>query len=102
MTILLRILCFLSDVDVPKIMLSRANSSHKSWNVIDEIEELIVFEVELYIDLLAHAIELNNTIHSLASHAFITTTKSSFQKRDFLVDKELQSYVVQSTPNSNE
>lgn len=75
---LLRIFCFLSKINVLKIMLLRINLFYKFWNVIDEIETLIVFEAKLYIDLLAYAIKLNNTIYFLASHAFITTIEGSF------------------------
>ncbi len=102
MATLLRILCFLGGADIPEIMLSRASSPHKSWGVTGEIEEVTLFGAGFYIDLLADAAETNNTIHSLASHALITKTEGSFQKRGFSVDKKLQLYVVQSTPNPDE
>jgi len=92
-------LCFLGGADVPEIMLSRANSPHKSWGSTGEMEEVTAFEAGLRIDLLANAAEMNSAIYCLTSYAFITTKEGAFQKRGFSIDSHLQSYLVQSTPN---
>lgn len=67
-----------------------------------EIEEMTAFEAGLHIELLANAAEMNNTIRCLISHALITTIEGAFQKRGYLVDKKLQSFIMQSTPNPDE
>ena len=96
---LLRILCFLDRVDIPEIIFSRANLFYKFWNITGEIEEVILFETEFYIDLLVDTTETNNTIYFLVSYALIIKTDNSFQKRDFSVDKMLQLYIMQSASN---
>ncbi len=78
MAILLKILCFLGGVDVPEIILSRANSPHKSWGGSSEVEEVTAFEAGLYIDLLANIAEINNIIRCLASYILITTVEGAF------------------------
>jgi len=100
-TTLLKIFCFLNNVDILEIILLYINLSYKFWNITDKIEKLIIFETEFYIDLLVYATELNNTIYFFAFYIFITITESSFQKRDFSVNKKLQLYIVQSMSNSN-
>ena len=79
MATLLKILCFLGGVDVPEIMLLRTNLPRKSWGGSGEVEEVTASEAGFYIDLLANAAEMNNTIRCLASYALITIVEGTFQ-----------------------
>ena len=99
--IFLRIFCFLNRIDISEIIFLYINLSYKFWNITNEIEKVILFEAEFYINLLVDIAEINNTIYFFVFYIFITTTKSSFQKQDFLVDKKLQLYIMQLTSNSN-